>query len=69
MQAVLGVVRMRSRVGRLSQALSRLLDERFDLCFEVDGFGNVGRARCLSRMSMMRATMRRKNFRRVEMPA
>jgi hypothetical protein len=66
---VLGVMRVRSRISLLAQAVSRLLDERFDLCFEVDDFGNVGHARCLSRMSMMRATMRRKNFRRVEMPA
>jgi hypothetical protein len=61
-------MRLRSRIGLLSQAVSRLLDERFDLCFEVDGFGNVGHARCLSNV-VMRATMRRKNFRRVEMAA
>src|SRR5262249_37567124 len=58
---------VRLRIGRLLQAVARLLDERFDLRFEVDGFRNIGHARWLSRMSMMRATMRRNNFRRVEM--
>jgi hypothetical protein len=66
-QGVPGVMLVRSRIARLSQTVSRLLDECFDLGFEVDGSGEMGHARCLSRRSMMRVTMRGNNFRRVEM--